>query len=371
MRALKRVLLLLLTASFIISAAGCSTTNTADEGQYIIEAKEAGGYIGKQDTVIVDMQKPEDYAKAHIKGAVNIALPEVVINTPVPNMLAPKEQIEKVLGSKGISNNTMVIIYDNNKNMEAARLWWTLRIYGHENAKVISGGFSALQAAKLEMTGEIPAAASAKYTAKEMDKSMIATIDEVKAQVDQPQSNVILLDTRTKEEFEQGTIPGSVLLDFNENNYKDGSYKKVIDTKIQYIENNITPDKAIIMYCKTSVRAAQTYLALYNAGYRNMKVYDGAWLEWELSTKPQPQPEPAAPAVQPQPSNEAAQPSVTTEGTAENKPKEPAKSESSNTEKPPVQTPQAAPKPTEAPKPTAAPPQPTPAPVESNNNDNS
>jgi len=280
MKKFSKVLLLLLIASFMISAAGCSSSNAPDEGMYIIDAKEASGYIGAEGKVLVDMQKPEDYAKGHLKGAVNIPLSEIVINVPVANMLAPKEQIEKVLGSKGIGNDTMIIIYDNNKNMEAARMWWTLKIYGHENARVISGGLNALQAAKLEMTAEVPAAAPVTYTAKDMDASMLAAIDEVRAQAEQPQGNVILLDTRTKEEFEQGTIPGSVLVDFNQNNYKDGTYKKVQDIKIQYLENKITPDKTVIMYCKTSVRAAQTYLALYNAGYRNMKVYDGAWLEW-------------------------------------------------------------------------------------------
>jgi thiosulfate/3-mercaptopyruvate sulfurtransferase len=302
MKKFSKVLLLLVIASFMIAAAGCSSSNATDEGLYIIDAKDASKYIGVQGNVIVDMQKPEDYAKTHIKGAVNIALAEIVVNTPVPNMLAPKGQIENVLGSKGIGNDTMVIIYDNNKNMEAARLWWTLKIYGHENARVVSGGLNALQAAKLEMTTEVPAVEAVKYTAKDMDSNILATIDEVKAQVNQPQKNVVLLDTRTQEEFNQGTIPGSILLDFNGNNYTDGTYKKVQDIKIQYIENKITPDKTVIMYCKTSVRAAQTYLALYNAGYRNMKVYDGAWLEWSQSvgnvSAPATTPEPAQSPVE-------------------------------------------------------------------------
>lgn len=280
MKKLTKAFLLLLVTSLVISAAGCSSSNAPDEGTYIIDAKEAAGYVGAQGKVIVDMQKPEEYAKAHVKGAVNITLSQIVINTPVPNMLAPKSQIENVLGSMGIANDTMVIIYDNNKNMEAARLWWTMRIYGHENVKVVSGGLSALQAAKLEMTADVPAVEAVQYTAKDLDTNMLATLEEVKAQVTQPQGNVVLLDTRTQEEFDQGTIPGSVLLDFNQNNYKDGTYKKVQDIKIQYIENGVTTDKSVIMYCKTSVRAAQTYLALYNAGYRNIKVYDGAWLEW-------------------------------------------------------------------------------------------
>lgn len=281
MRLFSKVLLLLLVVSLILPAAGCSSANAADEGKYIIEAKQAADYIGKDGAVIVDMQKPEDYAKAHLKGAVNITLAELVVNTPVSNMLAPKSQIENVLGSKGISNDSNVIIYDNNKNMEAARMWWTLRIYGHENVMVVSGGFNALQAAKLEMTAEKPAVTAAKYTAKDPDKTMIATFDEVKAQVEQPQKDTVLLDTRSQKEYDEGAIPGAILLDFTRNNYKDGTYKKMQDIKIQYIENGITPEKNIIMYCKTSVRAAQTYLALYNAGYRNMKVYDGAWLEWQ------------------------------------------------------------------------------------------
>lgn len=300
MRSFSKVLLLLVVASFILSAAGCSSTNSADEGKYIIDAKEAAGYIGKQSAVIVDMQKPEDYAKAHLAGAVNVSLAEIVVNTPVPNMLAPKSQIENVLGAKGISNDTTVIIYDNSKNMEAARMWWTLRIYGHENAMVVSGGFNALQAAKLEMTAEAPAVTAVKYTAKELDKTMIAAFDEVKAQVEQPQKDTVLVDTRSQKEFEEGAIPGSILMDFSENNYKDDTYKKVQDIKIRYIENKITPDKNIIMYCKTSVRAAQTYLALYNAGYRNMKVYDGAWLEWQQKGggTAAPAPAPAQPAVE-------------------------------------------------------------------------
>ena len=45
------------------------------------------------------------------------------------------------------------------------------------------------------------------------------------------------------------------------------------------------PDDSIVMFCKSSIRAANTYVALYNAGYRNIKIYDGAWLEWSKNKK--------------------------------------------------------------------------------------
>lgn len=44
------------------------------------------------------------------------------------------------MSEKGISNDSTVVIYDINNNMDSARLWWTLKVYGHENVKVVSGG---------------------------------------------------------------------------------------------------------------------------------------------------------------------------------------------------------------------------------------
>lgn len=284
MKLISKLLVSVMITSMLVTFSGCGTKSSGQEGQYIIDAKAVTQLASNGNTVIVDMQKAEDYDKKHVKGAVNIPKNEVLINIPVDNMLAPKGKVEEVLSKNGISNDTTVIIYDNANNMDAARLWWTLMIYGHENIKVVSGGVKALEAAKAEMTNEKPKITPSKYTAKDKNTAMLATIDEVKAQVDDPKKDVILLDTRTQEEYNEGTIPGSILLDYQDNNYKDGTYKSIQNIKIQYIEAGIKANKTVIMYCKTSIRAAQTYLALYNAGYRNLKLYDGAWLEWSANT---------------------------------------------------------------------------------------
>jgi thiosulfate/3-mercaptopyruvate sulfurtransferase len=122
------------------------------------------------------------------------------------------------------------------------------------------------------------------YKAKDLDTSMIADLKDVKAQVDNPDANTFIIDTRTLEEYEEGTIPGSIHYNFENNNFGDTSYKPADQIRIAYLELGIEPDDTAIMFCKTSIRGAQTYLALYNAGYRNLKLYDGAWVEW--SSKP-------------------------------------------------------------------------------------
>ncbi len=268
---------IMLMASLAFS--GCAPKGNTS-GEYILDAKTALSMMDDENTVWVDMQKPEEYSKGHLLGAVNITMDEITIKVPVENTLAPKAKIEDVLSKNGISNDSTVIVYDNSQNMQAARMWWTLKVYGHENVKVVSGGLEVLASANAEMSAEKPSVKPAVYKASDKNTEMIATMKEVKENVNDPDKKTLLLDTRTQEEFDAGTIPGSKLIDFSLNNYPDGTYKTDQDIQILYYEEGIKPETPVIIYCKTSVRGAQTYLALANAGYTNLKLYDGAWLEW-------------------------------------------------------------------------------------------
>ena len=280
----RRVLSLLVLTIFILSLvlSGCAakTKGLEKEGQYIIEAEQIAEYLGKENVVFVDMQKSEDYEVGHLPGAVNISRAAINVNEPFPNLVAPPADFEAAMGEKGIGNDSMVVIYDATSNMDAARLWWTLKFYGHNEAKVISGGIEALKAAGIELSTEAVNPSPKSFKAAEPDLTMLATIKEVRAQINEPDAKTVILDTRTAEEYAEGTIPGSILFDYAQNNYADGTYRPAQHIALDYIEAGILPEQTIIMYCKTSIRAAQTYLALYNAGYRNLKLYDGAWVEY-------------------------------------------------------------------------------------------
>ncbi len=298
------VVLVLLAAIIVTIATGIGPGPAlADSGLYIIEAKEAVKLLGGGNVVLVDMQEAENYAAGHIEGSVNIIRNDVVVNTPYPTMIAPAKQIAEVLGSAGIDNDTLVLIYDDSGNVNAARLWWTMLVYGHQEVKVVSGGFSALQKAGLPVSTDAPAVQAKTYNPAEADTSLIATIDEVVAQVENPQPGVILLDTRSRDEFNEGTIPGAVLVNYEENNFSDGTFRPVQQILINYKEKDITADNEIIVFCAVSVRGAQTFLALYNAGYRNIKLYDGAWAEYSAIYAPEggetgsPQPDEDQPAA--------------------------------------------------------------------------
>ena len=258
----------------------CGPAAPGEKGSEIITAEKALELISAGNISLVDARTGGDYAKNHVKDSVNIQRSDIVVNTPFPNMLADGAQIAEVLGSRGLTNDRMIIVYDDNNNMDSARFWWTLKVYGNDNVKVVSGGLKALTEAGAEITADKTAAGETVYKVSSPRSEMIADLTYMKKQVNKPSDNTVVIDTRSKEEYEAGTIPGSVLLNYVDNNFKDGTYKTIQQIRIRYLEQGIDYDKEAVMYCKTSIRGAQTYLALYNAGYRKLRLYDGAWVEW-------------------------------------------------------------------------------------------
>lgn len=271
---------LLLLALTAYSLAACNTSAYDESGRKIISALALAGYIGKDNVVIVDMQSAEDYAVAHVEGAVNITQEDILINIPVKNMLTSKNKLQKLLSGKGIASESTVIAYDDNK-MNAARFFWTMLMYGNQNVLVVDGGLAAIKAAGYALTDAMPEITPAEYAVGDKDAKWLATMDDVLGQVNEPDKNTILLDVRTNEEYlASGKVPSSILWDYADNFYKDGTFKDVQTTRINYLNMGIRPENNVILYCQTSMRAAPVFLRLYDAGYRNIRLYDGAYLEW-------------------------------------------------------------------------------------------
>lgn len=284
MKLLKRVLVLGLAACLLLTLVACNPYDYAASDQIILHAAGLAEYVGKDGVVIIDMQDEEGYANGHVQGAVNLQMSSVTVNLPVDNMLAPLTKVGKVMGEAGISNDTQVIIYDEGKMLKSSRMWWTLLVAGHDNVKVVNGGLPAIEQAGVQLTAERPTPTPATFEVTDRTAEYVVALKDVKAQVEDPQPGVVLLDVRSDAEYlEAGKVPGSVMYDYMANFYSDGTLINTQAARINYIEQDLTPDEEIIMYCQTSMRAAVTFLRLYDAGYRNLKIYDGAFMEWSAS----------------------------------------------------------------------------------------
>lgn len=281
----RKVTVCLLIAALVLSLAGCMNTSY-DQGLNVTEADNLKVLITEPDVLVIDARSPEDYGKGHLQGAVNLPPSELTVGTPVPGMIAPKAQVEKILGQNGISNTTKLYIYDNNGSVNASRLWWVLKTYGHEKAFVINNGETAVVASGLPLTAEASSITPTLYTAKEMDSQMIASLEEVKA-ITEGTSQAKLVDVRTQVEFDEGAIPNAILYPHTKNLYKDGTFRSAQDIYLNYKDLGLNREDEIVLYCKTSFRATMTALLLNEAGFTNVKVYDGAWSEWSETGLPQ------------------------------------------------------------------------------------
>ena len=279
----KKTLILVMTLAIIFLFSGCNSFDFAQEGGYIVSAKDALEQV-KAGGILVDARPADKYQEGHIEGAVSIPMSALVVNEPYANMLPTKEQVEEAMGAFGIKETDVLYVYDDSDNMQAARIQWTLEIYGNKNVKVVSGGFKALLANGGSTSTAENKLAATTYTGAELEKTLITNLAYINLIKKDPKENVILVDTRSAEEYKEGTIPGSVWIEYKNNNYTNGEFKSVRDIRLTYLDQNINPDDRIILFCKTSVRAAQTYAALKNAGFKDVRIYDGAWLEYSDKT---------------------------------------------------------------------------------------
>jgi len=108
------------------------------------------------------------YQQGHVAGAVGWNW-QSQLQQSVQRDVVSKDQMEQLLGSSSIDNNTTVVIYGDNNNWFAAWAFWQLRHYGHQNVKLMNGGRAKWAAEGRPLATEVPSPAHKTYRAKESD----------------------------------------------------------------------------------------------------------------------------------------------------------------------------------------------------------
>ena len=276
-----------LACTFSLSVQAAVFTNP----QYLIETKGLMAKMGQPDLVIVDVRIPEAYELGHIKGAINIPV-KLTQGTVkgVKEMMLPVADLEKLLGSKGISPESFVVLYDENVQDYSTLFFWTLDALNHKKMAVLNGGISKWAKEGLPVSTEETKLPPTKYTAQ-FDPSKVATLEDVKKSLGKKE--VVLVDTRAPKEFtgetpgrdvgRGGHLPGAVNLDWvTHSTTKDGFkvYKSADELLSMYEKAKVTKDKEVIVYCRTGLRCTNNYFVLKLLGYPKVRSYDGSMIEW-------------------------------------------------------------------------------------------
>ncbi|MEW9676248.1 sulfurtransferase [Lentibacillus sp. L22] len=233
------------------------------------------------------------YESGHIEGAIAWNW-TTQLNDQVRRDILNKEQFEELLGNSGITPDTLIVLYGDNNNWFAAYAYWQLKIFGHEQVKLLDGGRVKWELEERPYVTTEPNVTPVKYEAKNPDLSVRALQPEVLAAV--KDGNVALVDVRSPQEFSGeviappgmtetaqrgGHIPGAANVPWKQATNEDGTFKSPEELKELYGTKGITSDKDVITYCRIGERSAHTWFALHELlGFDNVRNYDGSWTEW-------------------------------------------------------------------------------------------
>src|ERR671932_2951100 len=124
-------------------------------------------------------ENPALYEEGHIPGAVKLHWKDD-LQDPVERDLVEKEQFERLLGERGIGNDTTVVLYGDKNNWFAAYAFWYLKVYGHGDVRILDGGRQKWIEEGRELTTDVPSPQRKEYHAQERDESIRAYRDYVR-----------------------------------------------------------------------------------------------------------------------------------------------------------------------------------------------
>lgn len=205
----------------------------------------------------------------------------------LPHMIPTAQYFQSEVEKLGISNSSNIVVYDGMGVFSAARVWWMFHLFGHNNIRVLNGGFPKWQNDGYPTTSKSTEITNGNFIPG-INRSMTVEMLEMKSNC--VSNDSIVLDARPRSRFlgeapepraglTSGHIPGSISLPFtdllNGNEMKSTEELRAIFTEVG--ANSTQP---VITSCGSGVTAAIVSLAMACAGLGKQRLYDGSWAEW-------------------------------------------------------------------------------------------
>ena len=236
------------------------------------------------------------YSSGHVPGAVHVDWTSD-LNDQLRRDYITREGFEALMSRIGATPDTTVVFYGDKSNWWACYAFWVFQLFGHTKAKVMDGGRIKWQKENRPLSRDVPSPARTEYKAPDRnDAPHRAYRDDVMAHLKKQGQ---LVDVRSPEEYagtrmhmpdypNEGAIRGGHIPTAKSVpwaraiNPDDGTFKTAGELKKLYCEDNqLSPSKETIAYCRIGERSSHTWFALkYLLGFENVRNYDGSWTEW-------------------------------------------------------------------------------------------
>ena len=245
---------------------------------------------------LVVLESDEDvllYDTGHVPGAFKLDW-HTDLNDPLTRDYVDGKRFAEVMGARGITRDTTVVIYGDRSNWWAAYALWVMTLFGHPDVRLLDGGRAAWIAEGRELSSWVPSATRVDYPVVERDDSKVRAFkDDVLAHLGKP-----MVDVRSPGEFSGellhmpdypqegamrgGHIPGATSVPWARAANDDGTFRSREELEAIYQqEKGLAPDDEVVAYCRIGERSSHTWFVLTHLlGFENVRNYDGSWTEW-------------------------------------------------------------------------------------------
>ena len=231
-----------------------------------------------------------EFLAGHIPGAIFCDIDRLSDSrSPLPHMLPEPEEFTRRVRELGVRADATVVAYDGSGiNLSAPRVWWMLRVMGHQQVAVLDGGLKRWKSEGLPLERGDVTPEPGDFTAR-LDRRQVRTLDEVRQVVET--GGAQLVDMRSAGRFRGtepeprpglrgGHIPSSRNLPFNELVTRGGLLLSDDELRARLQEAGVDPGRPVVASCGSGVTACALLHALHVLGSDGHALYDGSWSEW-------------------------------------------------------------------------------------------
>ncbi len=229
------------------------------------------------------------YATGHIPGATYVDWREDLVEQDEESdilLMAGPQRVTAALTRAGVGNGMIAIIHDDTANAYAARVWWTLRTYGFESARILVGGLEAWRALGRPISSVHELRPPTTFTPR-LHVRLRLTAGEVRELLGSTQAQ--LLDARAPSEFNghEGTsrrlghIPGAINIPAAATTEPGtGAFRSSAELRDLLRAAGVSTRRRLVCYDSIGLGACKLAFVLSLLGHEDVAVYDGGWSEW-------------------------------------------------------------------------------------------
>lgn len=289
-----------LAAVFLVALLALAPAHAASSASPLVDAAWLKAHAEDPGVVVLDVRNKlgggsEDaYRAGHVPGAVysdylNDGWRATVDG--VPGQLPPVESLERLIGALGIDNDSHVVIVAGGTSAldmgSATRVYWTLKVLGHDAVSILDGGWRAYAADPANPIETGINAPTGKTFHASLRPELIADYRDVLAA---RQSGAALIDMRPAAQYrgEQspvaeraGTIPGARNVPESEITGADGRFVGAGRLSELLQSAGLSTEGEAVTFCNTGHWASLGWFAQSEIlGNKNVKLYDGSMVDW-------------------------------------------------------------------------------------------